>query len=165
MAHYSKEFKAAIIQKMMPPNNVSVSQLMQETGISDATLYSWRKQAQTKGVPAPGKGRKPAQWRTEEKFSVVLETMTLNEIQLSEYCRKNGLFPELITEWKEACMQANDIVEHKNKTLAEEKKQSDKRVKELERELRRKDKALAETAALLVLSKKAYAIWGEEEGE
>ena len=37
-----------------------------------------------------------------------------------------------------------------------------KRIRELERELYRKEKALAETAALLVLKKKAQAIWGDE---
>ncbi|WP_146000119.1 transposase, partial [Endozoicomonas acroporae] len=51
MARYSEEFKESIIQKMMPPNNVPVSQLVRETGISDVTLYTWRKKAVSKGVP------------------------------------------------------------------------------------------------------------------
>ena len=71
MARYSKEMKAAIIQKMMPPNNVSVAQLKRETGITDATLYTWRKQARAQGVPVPGNGKNPNQWSAENKFAVL----------------------------------------------------------------------------------------------
>lgn len=63
MARYSEEFKESIIQKMMPPNNVPVSQLVRETGISDVTLYTWRKKAVSKGVPVPGDGKNPDQWQ------------------------------------------------------------------------------------------------------
>ncbi len=58
MACYSEEFKESIIQKIMPPNNVSVSQLARDHGISDATLYTWRKKALSQGIPLPGNGKK-----------------------------------------------------------------------------------------------------------
>ena len=54
MARYSEEFKESIIQKMMPPNNVPVSQLVRDTGISDVTLYTWRKKALSQGIPVSG---------------------------------------------------------------------------------------------------------------
>ena len=71
MVRYSKEMKAAIIQKMMPPNNVSVAQLKKETGIADAALYTWRKQAREQGVPVPGDGKNPQQWSAQDKFAVL----------------------------------------------------------------------------------------------
>ncbi|WP_236631550.1 IS3 family transposase [Endozoicomonas numazuensis] len=154
MARYSEEFKASVVQKMMPPNNVPVAQLSRETGITEATLYTWRKKTRAQGVPVPGDGLNPEQWRSEDKFAVVLETAALNETELSEYCRKKGLFPEQIAQWKTACLTANAEAAEQRKLLAEERKQDKKIIKNLERELNRKDKALAETAALLVLAKK-----------
>ena len=91
----------------------------------------------------------------------MLETAALNKTELSEYCRKKGLFPEQIAQWKTACFIANTEAAERRKKLAEERKQDKKTIKRLERELNRKNKALAETAALLVLAKKARTIWGE----
>jgi len=94
----------------------------------------------------------------------VLETASLSEAEVAEYCRKRGLYPEQLVAWRQACAQANDwerTQEHKLKAVTQQDRQ---RIKALERELRHKDKALAETAALLVLRKKAQAIWGEPEG-
>jgi predicted Rossmann fold nucleotide-binding protein DprA/Smf involved in DNA uptake len=89
----------------------------------------------------------------------------MNEAALSAYCRERGLYPEQLKQWREACEQANDWDRTQNQRLKETRKADDKRIKELERELQRKEKALAETAALLVLRKKAQAIWGEAEDE
>jgi len=89
----------------------------------------------------------------------------LNEAELSTYCRKRGLYPEQIRQWREACEQANDWDRNQNKRLKEFRKVDGRRIKDLERELIRKEKALAETAALLVLRKKAQAIWGDNEDE
>ena len=100
---------------------------------------------------------------SEEKFAVVIESATLNEVELSEYCRRKGLYPEQIIAWRKTCMQANASVAVKvDQTQV---RAQAKQLKQLAAELRRKDKALAETAALLVLQKKVQAIWGEPEGE
>ena len=163
MARYSEALKASVIQRMMPPNNVPIAELVRDTGITDATLYTWRKKVRAKGVPVPGDGQNPEQWRSEDKCAAVLEAAALNETELSEYCRKKGLFPEQIARWKQACLTANAEAVEQRKQLAEERKEDRKKIKVLERELNRKDKALAETAALLVLAKKARAIWGEGE--
>lgn len=163
MTRYSHELKASMIQKMMPPQNIPVAQLSQETGITENTLYAWRKKAKSQGVPVPGDGLNPEQWRSEDKFAVVLETAALNETELAEYCRKKGLFPEQVEQWRSTCMQANASEAERRKSLSDERKSDKKQIKTLQRELNRKDKALAETAALLVLAKKARAIWGEHE--
>jgi TorA maturation chaperone TorD len=113
----------------------------------------------------PGDGKNPENWSPEDKFAVVLETAAMNEAELSEYCRKKGLFAEQIATWKENCLQGNVPANDQSKAAKKQARLVQKEVKQLKRELRRKDKALAETAALLALRKKMRAIWGEEEDE
>jgi hypothetical protein len=87
----------------------------------------------------------------------------MNEVDLAEFCRKRGLFPEQIMTWRVACEQANDWERSSTARMSQATREEKKRIKVLERELARKDRALAETAALLVLRKKAAAIWGGDE--
>lgn len=96
---------------------------------------------------------------------IVVETASLNESELAEYARKKGLYVEQIKAWKDACMNANGGIAKEAARLNRELKDSQKERKMLEKELQRKEKALAEAAALLVLSKKANAIWGDPEDE
>ena len=161
MTRYSPERKEAVLQKMMPPHNIPIPQLSEETGISEATLYNWRKQARKEGKPVPADGKNPELWSSEDKFSIVLETSHMSEAELAEYCRSKGLFKEQISSWKQICKQANASAVEKAKQAREKAKQDKKTIRNLERELNRKEKALAETAALLVLRKKASAIWGD----
>jgi transposase len=163
MREYSEEFKANIIARMLPPNNVGVPQLAQETGISKNTLYTWRIKHRKLQGDTPTSQVAPGELSSEEKFAVVIESAGLNEIELSEYCRRKGLYPVQIQAWRKICMQANASVALKvDQTQV---RAQAKQLKQLEVELRRKDKALAETAALLVLQKKVQAIWGEPEDE
>lgn len=163
MNRYSQERKEAIIRKMMPPLNTPISQLMKETGISDSTLYNWRKQAKNEGLVVPGDGKNAEDWSSEDKFTVVLETAALSEAELAEYCRKKGLYAEQIADWKASCLSANKSKAQQEKQLQEQRRQDQKKIRQLEKELKRKEKALAETAALLVLRKKANAIWGDDQ--
>ena len=165
MKQYPEERKQAVLKRMMPPENTPVRVLSEETGISDVTLYHWRKQARSGGVAVPGDGRNPENWSPEDKFAVVLETAVLNEAELAEYCRKKGLFAEQIMAWKAICMQANATAAEQAKAAKDQARSAKKEIKELKRDLRKKEKALAETAALLVLRKKMNAIWGEGEDE
>ena len=87
----------------------------------------------------------------------MLETSALPVAELSEYCRGKGLYPEQVKEWKQACIAGNTAKSVKRVKTTPEQKLDQKRIKELERELHRKEKALAETAALLVLRKKFNA--------
>lgn len=164
MRHYSEAFKSSIIAKMLPPNNIPVPDLARDTGIPKDTLYAWRIQHRRASGQTLVKQQAPSgELSSAEKFSVVVETASLNEVELSEYCRRKGLYPEQISTWRESCLQANAAVSPKvdRAALSAQTKQ----IKQLEAELRRKDKALAETAALLVLQKKVQAIWGEPEDE
>ena len=92
-----------------------------------------------------------------------MQTYPMNETELAEYCRSKGLFAEQIEAWRDACLQANGGVAKQSAALQQELKTEKKRSKELEKELRRKESALAETAALLTLRRKARAIWGDGE--
>jgi transposase-like protein len=150
---------------MMPPGNRTVPELAEETGISTMTLYAWRKQARGAGAVVPGDGKSPEGWSSPEKFRVVLESAALNETELAEYCRRKGLYAEQIREWREACEQANASAQERSRAEREQSKAARKRIRELERERRRDKAALAEAAALLVLRKKAEAIWGKDEDD
>ena len=158
---HSNQFKEAILNKLSQ-SGLSVRKFAEQEGINLSTLYSWQKQFNTSGLKV-SKVNSTDKWSSEEKFAVVLETSTLSEVELSEYCRAKGLYPEQIKAWKQACIAVNTTKPSKRKKQTPEQKADKKHIKELERELRRKEKALAETAALLVLGKKYDAYWKEKE--
>lgn len=160
---YSDEFKESAIKKMMPPNSISIPKLSSETGVSDVTLYKWRKSYRNKGVAVPGDKSKPANWSAGDKLAVVIETASFNEVELSEYCRSRGLYKEQISRWKIEALSGYERSSQVRKTQSQDRREDKQKIKKLERELNRKEKALAETAALLVLSKKWEAVWGENE--
>lgn len=165
MARYSDEFKYSIIRRMMPPNNESVSSISQDTGLSEGTLFKWKKQARANGLAVPSGESESEKWSSQDKFLIVMETSSLNEAEKAEYCRTKGLYVEQVDAWRDACMQANGGVAQFASRLQKDIKNKDKEIKQLEKELKRKESALAETAALLVLRKKARAIWGDPEDE
>jgi transposase-like protein len=164
MKTYSAELKSGIIAKMLPPNNVSVTQISQESGIPKDTLYAWRLKARGyRARDISNGGTTKGNFGSEEKFNIVIETASMNEEAFSAYCRRKGLYPDQVANWKRQCIAAN---EPQNSKLDREKlRQQQRENKQLKAELRRKEKALAETAALLVLKKKAQEIWGDSEDE
>jgi transposase-like protein len=162
---YPAERKAAVIAKMLPPHNTSLRQLSQEEGISEGTLARWRSEARSRGQLLPDAHAGPEGWTARDKFAAVLETAAMNETELSEYCRRRGLYREQLSAWRTACERANDWDRSAARQIARETKDDRKRIHELERELARKEKALAEAAALMILRKKVDAIWGPKEGE
>lgn len=147
----------------MPPNSVAVSKIAQDTGVSNVTLYKWRNTFRNKGLAVPGDKQNAENWTAADKLAVVIETASMNEAQLGEYCRSKGLYPEQVTHWKASAISGYQHSRDVEKDKAQSRQEDKTKIKRLESELRRKDKALAETAALLVLSKKLEAIWGESE--
>jgi len=162
MSTYSAQLKEQIVRKMMPPNNQSVAHLSRETGISAATLYNWKKQFQSRGFVVPAKLTNPDRWDARAKLAAVIQTAPMNEAERSAYCREYGVYPEQLDAWKQAfeAMDAGSAPADKAQLAAERKKS-----RKLEKELVRKERALAEAAALLTLSKKAQAIWGDGEDD
>jgi transposase-like protein len=111
----------------------------------------------------PGSKKTSDKWSAEAKLAVVIETATMSESDLSEYCRSKGLYPEQVKDWKQSFLRGPMSEAEVRKAVREESKQDKKKIKALERELKRKDKALAETTALLVLRKKFNALWEDKE--
>ncbi|MBK5935478.1 IS3 family transposase, partial [Halorhodospira halophila] len=106
---YSDERREAVLRKLGPPNNRSVADVAAEEGISAPTIYAWRTQAREEGRLMPDQGKHgPEGWSSRDKFNAVLETATLSEEELAEYCRCRGLYPEQIEQWRLSCEQAND---------------------------------------------------------
>lgn len=159
---YSSERKAAVLAKLLPPYNMTVIALAEQEGIASATLYKWRNQARIEGKPVPGSNKKITQWSAQARFATLVETATLNEAELSEYCRKKGLYPEQLLEWKQSFINHGENPNTADKTLLI---QQTKEIKLLKKALNRKEKALAEAAALLVLRKKFNQYYGLEEAE
>lgn len=162
MPRYSRERREAVLNKMLPPSNMTVAEVARQEGMAEQTLYNWRKQARLNGVPVPGPRKTSDDWSGEAKFAVVVETATLSEAELGQYCREKGLYPEQVKAWKQDFIDgANSSPERRREELKQAKADK-KQVRKLEKELRRKEKALAEAAALLVLRKKLNAFYGEE---
>jgi transposase-like protein len=163
MARYSLERREWLIRQMMPPQNRSILELSEETGITTATLYAWRRQARESGVAVPGDGKQAGEWSSADKFRMVLESAPLSETELGAYCRSKGVLAEQLAQWRVACEQANATQAQQTQAARVQAKQAEQRIRGLERELKRKESALAEAAALLVLRKKAEAMWSQSE--
>lgn len=98
-------------------------------------------------------------------MTIIIETASLNETEISEYCRRKGLYPDQISSWKSAIKQSLTHKEPVSKATRETFQQQAKTIKQLHSELNRKEKALAEAAALLILEKKIQSIWSKPEDE
>lgn len=162
MKHYSEERKASVLRKMLPPDNVSVAELAKQEGITCATLYSWRKQAIASGIMSAVSKKAAEDWSAESRLAAVIETALLSEVELSEYCREKGLYPDQVKAWKQACIAGQQTASQQRQAEGVQARADQKRIRELERELQRKEKALAEAAALLILRKKLNALWGSD---
>ena len=128
-----------------------------ELSISAATLERWRADA----LSRPARERA---WTARARFEAVLATAAMDEASKNAWCRENGVYPQELERWRGAATEA--LAEPEEARASPGQTKADRRrIKELERELRRKDKALAEAAALLVLSKKMEAIFPKDKDE
>jgi len=165
MRRYSETVKADVRRRMSPPARQSVAQISKELGIHIATLYAWRKTWRLQGEVVPASEKAPETWSTAGIFTVVLESAGLNATELGAFCRERGLYPEQVDRWRQAAQDANAnsmLTMADQKDLEKRHQQDQREIKRLQQELRRKDKALAEAAALLMASKKIQAYWGED---
>jgi transposase-like protein len=166
MRPYSEAVKADVRRRMSPPNRQSVVEIARELGIHAITLYKWRKAWRLQGEVVPASEKEAESWSAADKFTVVLETVFagLNATELGGYCRERGLYPEQVDRWRKAAQDANAqplLTMSDQKDLQKRHQEAQREIKRLQQELRRKDKALAEAAALLIASKKILAYWGE----
>ena len=157
--------KEAILNTMLSPHPPTVSSLSKQEGISEPTLYNWRKQLFQTGRALPEPDRTSESWSAQTKFAVVVETAALNEAQLAKYCRSKGLYAEQVKVWRETAIASQDEARQASAQEQHQAKGYRKQIKQLEREITRKNSALAEAAALLILQKKMRTLWegGEDE--
>jgi transposase len=153
MARYSQGFKRRAVARLLPPESSPVETVSRETGVSVDTLERWMSEA----LSMPETDRT---WTAAARFEAVITTAAMDEAAKSAWCREHSVFPTALEKWRVSAVQALATPEEPRAT-PQQTRHDHRRIKELERELRRKDKALAETAALLVLSKKLSAIYGE----
>lgn len=177
---YTQKFKQAMVKKMLSPGGPTAEALSKKSGVSQPTLSRWKRDA---GIVVEmsknkTKERRPKDRTPEEKFQLVLESSGLKDEELGEFLRKNGVHEAQLQQWKSEALdglsasvspkpkkraaspEAKEIRELKNQLRRTERDYKDK-LKRKDKEIVRKDKALAETAALIVLKKKAEALWGD----
>ena len=163
VVNYTDSFKAKMVQRLSAPNAISALKLSKEVGVSQSALSRWLEVARTvepmtkdrpsdRVVQTSGGARSAS-----EKFRIVMAAAALGPDELGAFLRREGVHEAELEQWRAAAQAALDG----DGTRSSSRGADTKRIKELERELRRKDKALAETAALLVLQKKVREIWGD----
>lgn len=154
MARYGRQFKERVVARLLPPESSPVEEVSNKVGIGVATLQRWRAE-----ILADAADNQPRRWTPAARLEAVIATAALDETARGAWCREHGVFPTALDAWK------RDAIAGLGEPAGDDRatKHGQRRVRELERELRRKDKALAETAALLVLSKKLQAIFHEGE--
>lgn len=161
MQSYSTERKEAILKRLSAPFNESIATLSKNEGIPVATLYTWQKLEKGSGKMGSKKESNVNALSAESQFTIIVETALMNEEECSQYCREKGLYPEQIKQWKQdfiSGMKGKVVANSQEKVQTQKDK---KKIKQLEKELHRKEKALAEAAALLILRKKLNAFYGE----
>lgn len=163
MRRISSEIKEAILKKTLNRGRETIESVAKANGVSFSALNKWLKHyrdtgellnTHTRSTPSPHFDR-------STQFNHLINTSTLDEKSLGAYCRQHGLYSHQLEQWKREFMcddESRNAVSEKAK-LKKLKTEN----KQLKQELRRKEKALAEASALLILKKKANLIWGDAE--
>lgn len=153
MARYGQAFKDQAVARLLAPESASVAAVSQELGVRAETLERWRAEA----LAQPAGART---WTPAARLEAVITTAAMDESAKSAWCREQGLYPQDLERWRASATAA--LAEpDEARASPQQTRKAHKRIKALEREVQRKDKALAETTALLVLSKKLEAIFEE----
>ena len=157
LARYGQAFMDKAVARLLPPESAPLEVVSREMGVGVGALERWRDKAQS--MPARGRA-----WTAGARLEAVITTAAMNEAGKSAWCREHGVYPAELDKWRLNATTA--LAEPEEARASPQATRADKkRIKELERELLRKDRALAETAALLVLSKKVAAIFNKGEVE
>jgi transposase-like protein len=167
---FSQSFKKQAVEKVLNrQDNTTLKEVADSLGVGLSSLGRWTLQAKNQEletrsfneVSHMNKEKRPQDWTLEERLNMIISCVVLDDEALSEHCREQGIYPHHVAQWKldfTNASQSNtkpvsrnevNVLKHENKAL--------------KKELNRKDKALAETAALLVLQKKVHEIWGNDE--
>ena len=160
MTRYSDELRHRVVAEILPPKNRSVQEVCAQFGISSWSVYRWKNGAKNNTLDRGA--IKPSERPITEKLTLLLEGTALPEKKRGEWLRAQGLHSEHLSLYEQ---EIRELMTEKERRQRQEIERLRKEKKDLERELRRKDKALAEMAALVVLKKKLSSIFGEEDEE
>jgi len=156
---YTVEVKDSVVAKILSRGDRTIEDVCQEVGVPYQTVSTWlRKHATVAGMKKPATFKI---WSAENKLKSVIETSTLSENELGAYLRKEGLYSHQLAEWRADALKS--LGEARAKPQAAKRDDRDDKIKELERDLARMEKALAEASARMVLQKKADLFWSERE--
>lgn len=151
---YSVAFKQKMVQRLTGKNAVTATELARETGVPQQNLSRWLLQARSLPTVAEKPGPVVREWTVEQKARVLSEAAKLDGEELAAYLEREGVKLAEYERWRIALDEGGRA-----------SASTAKRIRELERELARKEKALAEAAALLILKKKLEALSGEDEDD
>ena len=151
---FSVAFKQKMVQRLTGKNAVSATQLARETGVAQQNLSRWLQEARS--LPIMADRPRPAMrvWTVEQKARVLADASQLDAEELTAYLEREGVKLAEYEQWRIALDEGGAASGSTNK-----------RIRQLERELARKEKALAEAATLLVLKKKVETLYGEDEDD
>ena len=158
---YSLGFRESQLRKILPPNSRPIPEVAVESGVSDQTLRNWLKKSK-EGILKKQETVGSAGRSNREKLNLVIEAKSISKTEQGKWLREKGLHTEHITQYEQ---ELRDLIQDKDQTEKEEKKKLIKENKRLIKELAKKEKALAEMAALYTLKKKAEALWGDDEDD
>ena len=157
---YSRSIKVSILRRVLPPNNESIPKVSEEMGLNDQTIRNWIKQASEGQLLS--EETSPRFINAQEKYLLIKEAAGISEADKGAFLPERGLHSEHLTLWDQ---ELREMMNQKQDLKNQEVKVLKKRVIELEKELHRKEKALAEAAALLILKKKFENVMMESEGD
>ncbi len=150
---FSKEFKEAIVKKLISRGHKTIEQFCNENSLAISSVSRW--QSECANVLEMKHKKDKSKYSAEKILKIISETYSLNEEDLGIYLRKNGLHSNQLTEWRSGFLfSINQPKVNPNK-----KDERDIEIKDLKKNLRKKDAALAEVSALLILQKKANLLW------
>ena len=157
---YSESFKAQAVEKVLAIGSPGLNATAKNLGIPCTTLFSWKKKYANRNGMTKSKNNK---YSAQDKLKIIAETLDMSENELGEYLRKRGLRSSDLYLWKEEFYQSQ-------KTVGRPKKDPEvfelrKEKKTLEKDLRRKEKAMAEMSARIFLLKKSHEIFGDSEDD
>jgi len=162
---YTEGFKARMIERMTGPEGVSAYALSKDVGVSPPTLYRWIQAGSLNGMSKEPSRRRQTTWSASEKLRVVKEAGQLTDEDLGEFLRREGLHATQLSEWAEIANAAALASLTPPKRSKKKMTPEQRRIRDLEKELNRKDKALAEVTAILTLKKRVQEIWGDGEDD
>lgn len=159
MTQFTEDFKQQAVQKALTRGSMNLKNIAMELGVGYSTLQNWIRQHRSTLTNMTTE-KTPNNWSTEQRFIALMETHEMDELKIGQYCRENGLYIHHLAAWRQEFIQSKQGGQTDEQAIRGLKKE----IQLLTKELNRKDKALAETAALLVLQKKFQALLEGKDG-